>query len=104
MSSKISDDRLAELIEFHKENRRGTRLKEASDYYSDEVSALAELAEYRAREAESDYPWSVRYRDGWVPLPNANRKNAEGEAEFAGGTLVRRLIGPWEAVGDDAGE
>ena len=100
MSSKISDERLAELLAVEKRfGPAGSRL-----FYGELAALLSELAEYRAREAESDYQWSVRYRDGWVPLPNANRKNAEGEAEFAGGTLVRRLIGPWEAVGDDAGE
>ena len=83
MDRGLSDERLAELIEFHKENLRGTMPKEVSDYYSDEVSALTELAEYRAREAESTWKHSPKIGDG------------------PGQEAMRRLVGPWEAVSDD---
>ncbi|WP_125107987.1 hypothetical protein [Gulosibacter massiliensis] len=101
MSSKISDERLAELIEFHKENLRGTMPKEVSDYYSDEVSALTELAEYRAREAASTSQYGYRepeYGTVWVPCETAEEAATYGQP---GDALVRRRVGPWESVSDD---
>ena len=114
MSSKISDERLTELIEFHKENLRGTRLKEASDYYSDEVSALAELAEYR-RSVSEVHEAAIRLvgaawddgngagLDGWVG-PGRGAGEIDAEAEHARTRFVHkadRKLDEVEAVGDE---
>lgn len=80
MSSKISDERLAELIEFHGLIRDSSHVSpEVYQYRSDEVNALAELAEYRAREAESGWETDI----------------------WHAGIRQRRRVGPWEAVSDD---
>lgn len=47
------------------------------------LALLAEVAEYRAREAESTWEHSPKIGDG------------------PGQEAMRRLVGPWEAVGDD---
>ena len=117
MSSKISDERLAELIEFHGRIRDSSHVPpEVYQYHIDEVNALAELAEYRAREAASEYalgrPASMpdmSGRDSWtiVDGPHSNYrmmlKMAETRPEVNGQpvTILARRVGPWEAVSDD---
>ena len=112
MSSKISDERLAELLAVEKRfGPAGSRL-----FYGELAAMLAELAEYRAREAASEYalgrPASMpdmSGRDSWTIVggPHSNYrmmlKMAETRPEVNGQpvTILARRVGPWEAVGDD---
>ena len=118
MSSKISDERLAELREQAEEDRlkitRALALAPSKTspalierYEAEEavcegmVNALDELAEYRAREAESTSQYGYQepeYGTVWVPCETAEEAAAYGQP---GDTLVRRLVGPWEKVSDD---
>lgn len=97
MSSKISDERLAELLAVEKRfGPAGSRL-----FYGELAALLSELAEYRAREAESTSQYGYQepeYGTVWVPCETAEEAATYGQP---GDTLVRRLVGPWEAVGDD---
>lgn len=115
MSSKISDERLAELLAVEKRfGPAGSRL-----FYGELAALLSELAEYRAREAAREYalgrPASMpdmSGRDSWTivggPYSNyqVTRNLAKNRPEVKGQpvTILTRLVGPWEAVGDDAGE
>lgn len=101
MSSKISDERLAELRALQQKRIEG---RGGVPEVRDLAAALAELAEYRAREAESTSQYGYQepeYGTVWVPCEAAEEAATYGQL---GDTLVRRLVGPWEAVSDDAGE
>ena len=101
MTEKISDERLAELIAEEKriaESRADEALE--VEWAKDVLAALHELAEYRKREAATEY--GLRQSDGFVfdgyfRIDSAERNWAPGEI------LVSRIVSysPWVEVTDD---
>lgn len=77
--------------------------------YDDLSALLAELAEYRAREAAMREEWGLKPPSSDYPRATGYESRAEAEAwrGISGGPkddhVVRRLVGPWEPVteGDD---
>lgn len=98
MDRGLSDERLAELRAMQQKRIKG---RGGVPEVRDLAKALDELAEYRAREAASTWQYGYQepeYGTVWVPCETAEEAAAYGQP---GDTLVRRLVGPWEAVGGD---